>query len=493
VNVVGRIMAPRARRRVRLGPAASLRAYAARVSRRPPRTRFGALWRRHAGVRARTSLVAVVAVGAAVTVGSGLLITFLDRNLTAGVDAAIQLQAQDIADNIRVEGIAGLDLRRRLTERNVIQVLGRDGSILAASPGIDGEPPMTHAAVATGKAKLSRMERLPGGNDEAYRVLALGGITPNNLPVTVVVGQSLDSVQASVDTVTGLLLVGVPLLLILVGGVTWSLSGRALRPVEAIRRQVSDIDAPRLGSRVPVPEAHDEVWLLANTMNRMLDRLEAAADAQRGFVSDASHELRSPLASLRATIEVAQAHPDRADWKRTSEAVLEEAVRLEHLVSDLLLLARADERGLQMQRADVDLDDIIQAETDRLRSTTDLAVICHNEPVRVPGDPERLSRAVRNLVDNAARHAESEVSLSVRAIDGWAQVEVADDGPGIPAQDRRRVFERFVRLDESRTRDGGGTGLGLAIVQQISTAHEGRVEFLDVPVGSLVRLRLPLA
>jgi signal transduction histidine kinase len=466
--------------------------YADPVPATPARTRLGALWRRQAGVRARTSLVAVVAVGAALAAGSGLLVALLDRSLSAGVDAAILLQAQGIADNVRAEGVPGLELRRLLSERNVVQVIGQDGTILAASPGIDGEPAMTEVPVATGTTKLFRLHRLPDGNGEPYRVLALGATTPAKHPVTVVVGQSLDSVDASVDTVRSLLLLGVPLLLVLVGAVTWSLSGRALRPVEAIRRQVSDIDAPRLGSRVPVPEAHDEVWLLANTMNRMLDRLEAAAHAQRGFVSDASHELRGPLTSLRASIEVAQAHPERADWKRTGEAVLEEAQRLERLVADLLLLARADERGLQMQRADVDLDDIIQLETTRLRATTGLTVSCHNEPVRVLGDAERLSRAVRNLVDNAARHAHGAVTLSVRVVDRWAQLEVADDGPGIPAQERRRVFERFVRLDESRTRDGGGTGLGLAIVQQIVAAHDGDVAFVDVPRGCLVRLRLPI-
>jgi signal transduction histidine kinase len=227
-------------------------------------------------------------------------------------------------------------------------------------------------------------------------------------------------------------------------------------------------------------------------MNYMLDRLESAASAQRRFVSDASHELKSPLATLRASVEVAQAYPDTADWSSTGDVVLEESLRLERLVADLLLLARADERGLQLRKDDVDLDDIIDAEAERLRATTALVVTSHIEAVRVVGDRDRLGRAVRNLVDNAARHATVNVGLSVYGEGDMAHIDVSDDGPGIPAADRLRVFDRFVRLDDSRTRSIGGTGLGLAIVRQIAQAHNGDVAFLEVPRGSLVRLRVPL-
>ena len=311
--------------------------------------------------------------------------------------------------------------------------------------------------------------------------------------MVLLVGQSSEPVSLSTSTVSGLLLVGAPALVVFVAALTYWLSGRALRPVEAMRRQVADIDARSLGLRVPLPSARDEVWALAHTMNRMLDRLESAADAQRRFVSDASHELKSPLAALRASVEVAQAYPAASDWPATGEVVLQEALRLERLVADLLMLTRADERGLQLRREEVDLDDILANEVARLRSTTDLRVVTQIKPVRVIGDRDRLQRAVRNLIDNASQHARSGVSLTLTVIDQHAHIDVTDDGPGVQPADRKRVFERFVRLDESRARAAGGTGLGLSIVAQIVAAHDGDVALMDPPTaGCLVRVRPPV-
>ncbi|MDX6218024.1 MAG: hypothetical protein QOG99_3608, partial [Frankiales bacterium] len=234
--------------------------------------------------------------------------------------------------------------------------------------------------------------------------------------------------------------------------------------------------------------ARDEVWLLGGTLNRMLDRLESAVRAQRQFVSDASHELRSPLAVLRTSVEVAVAHPETADWQGTADVLLEETHRVERLVADLLLLANADERGIQMRREDVDLDDLLAAEAHRIRATSSLDVLTRIQPTRVRGDHDRLARVLRNLVDNAARHATGRIELSLASGPGGAVVEIADDGPGVPAEDRERVFERFVRLDVSRSRQQGGTGLGLAIVRQLVEAHGGTVGFAE---ASVVRLVLP--
>ena len=449
-------------------------------------------WRRRAGVRVRTALIAAVAVGAALAGGSVLFVVLLQRSLATALDGALLQQAQTLADSVHQEGVTGLDLRRRVGESNVVQLLDEHGSVLTASPGLEGEAALSSARPRPNRhLKLTR-RHLPVGSDEAYRILALGLTSPSGQSMTVVVAQSLENVTASTSTVAGLLLVGAPLLLLLVAGLTYWLSGRALRPVEAMRLQVADIDARTLAARLPLPEAQDEVWRLGRTMNHMLDRLESAASAQRRFVSDASHELKSPLAALRASVEVAQAYPETADWNGAGEVVLEESLRLERLVADLLLLARADERGLQLRKDDVDLDDVIGAEAARLRATTSLHVTSHIEPVRVVGDRDRVQRAVRNLVDNASRHAHTTVSMSLSSDGNVAQIDVVDDGPGIPAADRQRVFDRFVRLDDSRTRAVGGTGLGLAIVRQIAQAHDGDVAFLDVPAGSLVRLRLPL-
>jgi signal transduction histidine kinase len=287
-----------------------------------------------------------------------------------------------------------------------------------------------------------------------------------------------------------LLVIGYPLLLAIVGAATFVFVGRSLHPVEAIRRRVATITGRDLRARVPVPAARDEVARLAETMNAMLDRLEASANTQRRFVSDASHELRSPLTTLRAGLELL-ATQQPATAGTTMDMVIEETDRLDRLVSALLLLARADDQGLALRAADVDLDDLVDAERQRLHHSH-LAIVVTAQPVRVRGDAHQLAQALRNLVDNAVRYARRTVAVRLWQENGFALLEVADDGPGIPATDRERVFERFVRLDESRSRDAGGSGLGLAIVREIANAHGGYVRVVDSPAGTVMRLSIPL-
>nr|WP_240896864.1 HAMP domain-containing sensor histidine kinase [Kineococcus vitellinus] len=264
-----------------------------------------------------------------------------------------------------------------------------------------------------------------------------------------------------------------------------------MRPVEAIRRTVEGITSAGLDGRVPVPEGRDEVARLAVTMNEMLSRLESSQRSQRRFVADASHELRSPVATLRAAAEVWSA--DAGAPREFTELVRSEAGRVEALVADLLLLARADEGRLAREDADVDLDEVLEGEAARLRALGAVRVRARTVPVRVRGDHRQLSRLVRNLTDNAARHAAGTVELRTALEGGSALLEVADDGPGVPEAERERVFERFVRLDASRDRASGGTGLGLAIVAEIAAAHGGSVRALPRPGGgALVRLVLPL-
>jgi signal transduction histidine kinase len=224
----------------------------------------------------------------------------------------------------------------------------------------------------------------------------------------------------------------------------------------------------------------------------MLARLERATEAQRRFVADASHELRSPLATIRAAHEIAAAHPSSTDWKAVNEDVLAELDRLERLVDDLLFLARSDELAPRLQQDDVDLDDLVTAEAGRLRRTTDLDVVTAVAPVRVTGDPHELARVLRNLADNAVRYAVERVELRVSCQGDEALVDVIDDGPGIQECDRERVFERFVRLDDSRERRAGGAGLGLAIARDIARAHGGDVAVLPHGPGAHLRVRLPL-
>jgi signal transduction histidine kinase len=217
-------------------------------------------------------------------------------------------------------------------------------------------------------------------------------------------------------------------------------------------------------------------------MNAMLGRVESAVARQRRFVADASHELRSPLASLRQHAEVAIAHPDRTDTARLAANVLAESLRMQALVEDLLLLARADEGTLRARTRPVDLDDLVVAEAERLRGRKDVGTPGLTA-VRVLGDGAALGRVMRNLGDNAARHARSRVELTVVERDGEVVIAVEDDGPGIGPADRERVFERFVRLDDARARETGGAGLGLSIVEEIVRAHGGRVAITGSHLG----------
>jgi signal transduction histidine kinase len=288
------------------------------------------------------------------------------------------------------------------------------------------------------------------------------------------VGVSLEEVQDSTEALLPPLVLGLPLLLLVVGGTTWVVATRALAPVARIRDEVEQITGDRLERRVPEPASRDEIRRLAATMNQMLARLEAARDRQRQFVADASHELRSPLASIRQTAEVAKAHPDALPDGELADAVLEEGARMQRLVEQLLLLTRTDEGAVALSPRDVDLDDLALDEARRFRDgiEIDTSGVC---PARLRGDGPALAQVVRNLVDNAVRHATSRVVVAVREDEGDVELVVEDDGRGIPDAEREHVFERFVRLDEARARDAGGSGLGLAIVREIVRAHGGTV------------------
>jgi signal transduction histidine kinase len=257
---------------------------------------------------------------------------------------------------------------------------------------------------------------------------------------------------------------------------------------------VDAISAAALHRRVPDPPGQDEIGRLAATMNRMLARLEEAQAKERQFVSDASHELRSPVATIRQHVEVALAHPAGASAGELAEVVLAEDLRLERLVDDLLFLARADERRQRLVRRLVDLDDVVLEEATRLRATTGVRIDTGEVSAgRVVGDASQLRRLVRNLLDNATRHARSTVRLGLATTDeGTVGLTVEDDGPGIPPEQRQRVFERFVRLDEARAREAGGSGLGLAIVAEVAETHGGAVTAGDSSLGGArFEVRLP--
>ncbi|WP_082404234.1 sensor histidine kinase [Saccharothrix sp. NRRL B-16348] len=266
--------------------------------------------------------------------------------------------------------------------------------------------------------------------------------------------------------------------------VAWVATGRVLRPVEAIRRQMADITEHDLTRRVPVPRAHNEIARLTTTVNTTLDRLQAAVEENRRFVADASHELRSPITALRAELEIATAHPDQADWPNIVDAALADTQRLQSLATDLLLLARLDQTATTPAAVHAGTVDLTALATDhiaRRRTRHTLIADLPDYPVSVPGRHAALERLVGNLLDNAEHHATTTVTIRLATTDDHAVLEIVDDGPGIPPEDRERVFDRFTRLDDARTRDSGGTGLGLPIARRIATTHGGTLNATDHP------------
>lgn len=442
------------------------------------------------GVRIRATLAATLVVALALALAAVAFLVLQRRQLEASLTDLARQKAVDVARQVAQEG-AATDLAGGAGEQSLVQVVDSAGRVVASSPSVVGEPPVVRLTPLPGRVLTVHRDRLPIGEDEPFVLVARGTPSPDGVMV-VIVGQSLESVQRSSAVVGGLLAVGYPAILALVAGTSYWLTGRALAPVEAIRRRVATIGATDLSARVPVPAGGDEITALAETMNLMLSRLQRAIDTQRRFVADASHELRSPLTTIRAAHEIATVHPEVTDWASTTRDVVLELDRLDRLVADMLLLARADEHGLSLQVREVDLDDLVRAETSRLRRAGVPVVDAPTPPVRVLGDTHHLARLLRNLTDNAARHSHDRVEIRLHADSTTATVEVIDDGPGIPLADREQVFERFVRLDESRTRDSGGAGLGLPIAREIARVHGGELVVAETPLGTRLVLTLPV-
>ena len=433
-------------------------------------------------VRLRTTVVATLVVAIAMRVGAVVLVGLLRDSLEDGIEDAVDQRLEATVDAVESgqspRAVVGDD------DDQFIRILGSDGRTLASSgddddaPRIDGDVDGTTTAESPeGESFLVASDDASTGEDE----------------VTVLVGAPLEDVDESAATATRLLVIGVPALVAVVGIATWFVVGRAFAPVDRITREVDEITGTDLDRRVSTPPSNDEIGRLAHTMNHMLQRLDTAQRRQREFVSDASHELRSPTASLRQHSEIALAYPDRADAEVLAGLVQAESIRLQRIIDALLLLARIDERSQQVDRRAVDIDDLVLVEARRLHDTTDLEIDTSGVvATRVRGDEGMLAQVVRNLADNATRHARSRVALGVREDGSEAVLTVEDDGAGIPADQRERVFERFVRLDEARARDDGGSGLGLAIVRELVHLHGGSVAVVDGSLGGArFEVRLP--
>ncbi|MBM3674905.1 MAG: HAMP domain-containing protein [Actinobacteria bacterium] len=440
-----------------------------------------------ASVRVRISVAAALVFAIAVGLTSLVMVRTVNTSLRDEVRNEGERTLAEYERQVRAGVRLGNLPRPSVSSVTYLQVLDANGNVIGGSPGFaDDDPPLfRRPPIGVQGAPERRVE-----GDVMYTYTRV--TTSTGRPVVLVATSTLDDVARSVDAVSHTLWLVMPVLVLMVGGVAWVVTGRALRPVEAIRAEVERITASSLDRRVPEPGSRDEVDRLAHTMNQMLDRLEGASTRQRRFVSDASHELRSPVATIRATGEVALAHPEQADWERVVHRMLDEDERLGRIVDDLLLLARDDEGMPPPAATEVDLDDAVLEEAIRVRN-----VEVRTEQVsagRVRGSRDQLARVVRNLLDNAARHASTTVVVALRVEGDDVVLNVDDDGPGIAPEDTERVFERFTRLDEGRARDAGGLGLGLAMVRSIVERHGGTVCVQTAPPplgGARLEVRLP--
>lgn len=423
----------------------------------PQRRRF---WPQ--SVRVRLTVVATLAFAITISAAAFGLVRLVRTNLVDRIEETNQQQ---------------LDTLQAKFENGDLQP-PPDHHVYCCIPGPDGQLHYyTQRQTQAGVEAAQREVRTTAGN------------------ITLVAQQSTDELDRTVHSVSTVLLFAVPAMIALVALAAWYFAGRALRPVEAIRLQAESITGTTINRRVPEPDIDDEVGRLARTMNAMLDRLETSSQKQRQFVSDASHELRSPLASIRTNLEVALRHPDRTDWPAVANRALTEDVRMEDTVSELLELARLDETAGPAPLAtlpEVDLDELVLDDTvQQRRVPVDTARVSAG---RVHGRREQLTRVVRNLLDNAARHASTTVAVGLVTADDVVELTVDDDGPGIPPDERERVFDRFTRLDDGRARDAGGLGLGLSMVRAITEHHGGTVSVEDAPLGGArLRVRLPAA
>jgi signal transduction histidine kinase len=444
---------------------------------------------RRLSLRARLLLVSVVALGVGLAAGGVVLVAVLNFVLLRAVNQESLDTAAGVAQLVNQNSLSQPIPASPAVQ---VQVVDSGGRVRATSATADRLVPILYPAELRGLRDRQGMV-IPGdriGLDGDVRVVVVRAGPPTD-PVRVLVARSTGDVTQGVHLLRVTLLVAFPVLVALLAAVSWRVLGAALRPVEALRSGAEEITGGARPGRLPVPDSRDEVYRLAVTLNGMLHRLDAARARQRAFVADAAHELRSPLTNMRTELEVAQRLSDSTDWPALADDLLTDVDRLSRLVDDLLLLARSDDAAANpaVARGDVELGRLLAEVAARY---PDVRYERPTAAQHATGDRDALGRVVANLLDNAVRHAGTLVRLAVAPDGAYATISVADDGPGIPAAERERVFDRFTRLDDARARDAGGSGLGLAIVRELVRRHGGTVTLSDAEPGLRVDVRLPV-
>jgi two-component system, OmpR family, sensor kinase len=421
-------------------------------------------------IRVRLTIAFAAATTLVLIAAAAFVFFQLRADLDESIDATLQARATAVATGGAAAGNAGDD------EDGLAQVQSPDGRVVDSAGGAEG-------AVAP----RSGERQVPGIDGTARVAVKRDG------DAIVVVEQSLEDRDEVLAGLIAAFAIGGPLAVLVASLLGYALAGAGLRPVEAMRRRAGEISLAHDGERLPLPAAQDEVRRLGETLNEMLDRLRRSFERERRFVADASHELRTPVAVIRAELDAAlRAGGHDEQVREALVAALEECDHLAQLAEDLLFVARAAEGELPIRREAVEVRPLLEGVRarfgDRAREHGRDLRVDGGDGLRVEADELRLRQALGNLVDNALRHGAGDIELRARpgAMDGAVELEVADHGPGFDPDLAGRAFERFTRGDAARTR--GGTGLGLAIVRAIAEAHGGRAEIVD---STTVRLSLP--
>lgn len=445
----------------------------------PPDRQRRRAWPR-ASVRVGVTVTATLGVAVVLTIASVLLVTFQ-------LDAALGQLDEILSDEAEAIGLAaqsGTPLPMLYDDDRVMVVYDPDGNVVMSAGSFQE---LVGRQIRTADDKGTNLAFA----GQVHRVVSEPYDAADGRSGRVVLAEPRDEIDDTVESLIRSLVVVVPGAVLALAVIVWYVVGRTLRPVEEIRSEVASIGVTQLDHRVTVPPGDDEVARLADTMNDMLARLEQSVHQQQRFVADASHELRTPLTRMRTQLEVAERHPDLTDHSEVHRAQLAELRELQVMLEGLLTLARADDGAEPGPIEAVDLDDLVMEEiaAERLLIPVDASAV---SAAQVLGERNSLRRVVRNLLDNAREHARSRIVVSLQESVGVAELTVDDDGPGIPRELRQAVFERFVRLDASRT-GSGHHGLGLPIASEIVSRHGGSIEAFDAPGGGArMRVRLPL-
>ena len=419
---------------------------------------------------------------------------FVYERVSSDLNETLENSVRSRSDNLSslVESTGPPQLNSSLLEgeEGFSMVVTPQGRVLASTLPPGSPQPLSAGELASAEqGPLLTGDRSVQGVEGEARIVARA-VDSGAANYIVVVGASTGDREEALAGLAGSFLVGGPIALLIASGLGYLLAGRALAPVEAMRRRAADITLERSGERLPLPRAEDEIHHLGTTLNTMLDRIEASLDRERVFVADASHELRTPLAILRTELDLAerqQRSPEELRAAITSAG--EEVDRLSRLAEDLLVIARSDQGQLPIKQQGTNLDELLNRVRDRFQpraAEAGRAITVEAAPAaQADLDPMRIEQALGNLVDNALRHGSGAIRLGAAADGAGAQLWVSDEGPGLTNDFEDRAFERFTRADGGRT--GGGAGLGLAIVRAIARAHGGEVH----PDGARIVLTLP--